>query len=60
MDRKNKLREIVSHLYHKHDLGIRQNKEKIEALTEKTWKEIKDFPEIKPTEYLVTQVLLES
>lgn len=54
------VKRIIATLYHEHDLGIYQNKSKINKLTDLVWRNIKEHKDIEASKHLVIQIMLEN
>ena len=57
---KEKIYNLVAHLYHKHDLSIEFYNEEINCITEICLEEIKEYPDIEITEFFIMQIILEN
>lgn len=57
---KEKIYNLVAHLYHKHDLSINFYNGEIDCITDICLEEIKEYPDIEITEFFIMQTILEN
>lgn len=59
-NKRKEIKDLVSCLYHEHDLSIKAFDESIEKITDIIFEDVKKHPSIKANRYTVIQILLEN